>query len=55
MLQRNLREAFQFLKGVYIKEGEHLFTWADSDRTRGSGFKLKEGRFRLGYQKGILS
>ena len=44
----NLIVAFQYLKGVYKHEGNQLFTWVDSDRTRGNGFKLKEGRFRLG-------
>ena len=38
---------FQYLKGAYKKAGEGLFTNACSDRTRGNGFKLKEGRFRL--------
>jgi len=39
--------AFQHLKGLYKQERNQLFTWVDSDRTRGNGFKLKEGRFRL--------
>ena len=43
--------AFQYLKGAYRKAGEGLFTRACSDRTRGNGFKLKEGRFRLAIRK----
>ena len=37
--------AFQYLKGVYNQEGEWLFTWFDSDRTRGNRrFRLDTGR-----------
>jgi len=32
--------ALQYLKGAYKQEGEKLFLRVDSDRTRGSGFKL---------------
>ena len=42
----DLTAAFQYLIGAYKKAGEGLFTKACSDRTRGNGFKLKEGRFR---------
>jgi len=46
-LRGDLIVAFWYLEGAYKKAGEGLFTKACSDRTRGNGFKLKEGRFRL--------
>ncbi|GAB0203624.1 hypothetical protein GRJ2_002828000 [Grus japonensis] len=50
-LREDLVAAFQYLKGAYRKAGEGLFTRAWSDRTRGNGFKMKEGRFRLEVRK----
>ena len=47
----DLIAAFQYLKGAVRKDGEGLFIRACSDRTRGNGCKLKEGRFRLGIRK----
>jgi len=43
----DLIAAFKYLKGDYKQEGNELYTWVNSDRTRGDGFKLREGRFIL--------
>ncbi|KFZ54962.1 hypothetical protein N338_05102, partial [Podiceps cristatus] len=43
--------AFQYLKGACRKEGENLFSRDNGDRTRGNGFKLKQGRFRLDIRR----
>ena len=46
-LQDYLIAALQHLKGAYKQEGSQLFTRVDNSRTKGNGFKLREGRFRL--------
>ncbi|KFQ92753.1 hypothetical protein Y956_05380, partial [Nipponia nippon] len=50
-LRGDLIAAFQYLKGAYEKDGDRVFSRANSDRTRGDGFKLKEVRFRLDIMK----
>jgi len=50
-LRGDLSAAFQYLKGACKKDGDRLFTRACCDRTRGNGFKLKEGRFRSDTRK----
>jgi len=47
--------AFQSLKWAYKKAGEGLFIRGCSDGTRGNGFKLKDGRFRLDIRKKFFS
>ena len=53
-LQGDLTVAFQYMKGAYKQEGEWLFTRVDGDRTRGNGFKLRQGRFRLDMRRKIF-
>jgi len=50
-LQGDLTAAFRYLKGAYKKDEERLFTRACRDRTRGSSFKLREGKLRLDIRK----
>ena len=47
----DLRVAFQYLK----KAGEGFFRRACSNRTRGSGLKLEEGRFRLDIRNKLFT
>jgi len=53
-LQGDLIAAFHYLRGAYRKDGERLFARVCSDRTRGNGCKLKEGRFRIDIKKKFL-
>ena len=46
-LQRDLIEAFQYVKGAYKKDWDRLFSRACCERTGSNGSKLKEGSFRL--------
>ncbi|KAK4826840.1 LOW QUALITY PROTEIN: hypothetical protein QYF61_011648 [Mycteria americana] len=50
-LRGDLLVAFQYLKGADKKDRDRLHSRACSKRTRGNGFKLKEGRFRLDLRK----
>ena len=43
----DLIATFQYLKGAYKQGESQLFERVDDSRTRGNGFKLREGRFRL--------
>jgi len=47
--------ASQYFKGAYKKNGDKLLHKTCCDRTRGNGFKLKEGRFRLDIRKKLFT
>ena len=43
------------LKGAYKQEGEGLLMRMDSDRTRGNGLKLRQGRFGLDIRRKLFT
>ena len=50
-LHRDFIVAFWYLKGGYEREGDRLFTWADSDKSRENGSKQKKEKFSLDVKR----
>ena len=54
-LPGDLLAAFQYFKEADKQDGDRRFRRACCGRTRGNGFKLKEGRFRLDLRKNFFT